>query len=244
MPKANASKTVYSQIESSGHTIRFGFSTKTLGDARKDQTIETLISEEGLRPLSIVRPKQTHGTDILVLDTQPAERWHTVGDYDGLVTTVPGVMLTVVTADCVPIVFYDPRNGVVGVSHQGWKGSLERMAEKMVAAMRDAGADPATMQCYIGPSIGACCYDVPKDRFTTFRDTFFTYYHLFAKKNGETYTLDLAELNVQQLVQAGVSVANIELSGECTSCEHGTFYSYRRDSKDAFGEIVSYVLLD
>jgi hypothetical protein len=86
------------------------------------------------------------------------------------------------------------------------------------------------------------CYDVDKDRYSKFKEEFFSYYHLFAKEKEGKYSLNLNELNVQQLIEAGIGITNISSVEKCTSCEKDDFYSFRRDSKEDFGEMLSYVI--
>lgn len=220
----------------------YGFTTKKNGDARKAENIEDLVKELGIKPETIVRPTQSHGTNISVIDEKVEKRTVEIKDCDGLVTKQKNVLLSVMTADCVSVIFVDMKNGVIGVSHQGWKGSLARMAQKMVDKMVETGAEKGTIQCILGPSIGEECYGVEKERYSQFKNEFFTYYHLFAKEKEGKYSLNLNELNVQQLLEAGIGITNISSVEKCTSCEKEMFFSYRRDSKEDFGEMLSYIL--
>ena len=82
-------------------------------------------------------------------------------DTDGLVTDVPGVLLTSFYADCVPLYFWDPVTGAVGLAHAGWKGTVGAIAEQMVVRMSaEYGSLPRNIHAAIGPSIGECCYEV------------------------------------------------------------------------------------
>lgn len=220
----------------------YGFTTRKQGDARKPETIDALIKELGIKPETVVRPVQSHGTTITVIDEKVDKGTVEIKDCDGLVTKQKNVLLSVMTADCVSIIYVDMKNGIVGVSHQGWKGSLARMAQKMVDRMVEFGAEKSVIQCMLGPSIGEECYDVDKDRYSKFKEEFFSYYHLFAKEKEGKYSLNLNELNVQQLIEAGIGITNISSVEKCTSCEKDDFYSFRRDSKEDFGEMLSYVI--
>lgn len=220
----------------------YGFTTKKNGDARNPEVIETLVKELDINPETIVRPSQTHGTNIVVIDEKAEKGTLELNDCDGVVTKQKNVWLSVMTADCVSVIYVDMKNGVIGVSHQGWKGSLARMAQKMVDKMVEIGAEKSAIQCILGPSIGEECYTVEKDRYSRFKNEFFTYYHLFAKEKDGKYALNLNELNIQQLLETGIGITNISSVEKCTSCEKDMFYSYRRDSKEEFGDMLSYAI--
>jgi YfiH family protein len=220
----------------------YGFTTKKQGDVRKPEVVDALVKELGIKPETIVRPSQSHGTNISVIDEKTEKGTVEIKDCDGLITKEKNVFLSVMTADCVSVIYVDMKNGVIGVSHQGWKGSLARMAQKMVDKMVELGAEKSTIQCILGPSIGEECYTVEKDRFTEFKNEFFSYYHLFAKEKEGNYSLNLNELNVQQLLETGIGITNISSVEKCTSCEKDMFYSYRRDSNEDFGEMLSYII--
>jgi len=222
--------------------IAWGFTTKELGDGREEETMQKLLLQQGIKPITIVRLKQVHGTAIQVVE-EVKEESIILTDVDGVITKIPGIFLTALTADCVPIVFIDTKNKIAGVSHQGWKGSLNRMAIKMVEAMAVAGADKQNIAAYIGPSIGMCCYNVEKDRYLSFKQEFYTYRHLFTKIDDNKYFLNLAELNVQQLLEAGLLWGNVNNLAQCTSCTKEKYYSYRRDNKGDFGEMITYVII-
>lgn len=220
----------------------WGFTTKEHGDGRLDETITKLLEELKIKPKTTVRLEQTHGTKIQFFE-ETKEETVKLPDSDGVITKLNGTFLTVLTADCVPLIFIDRKNKVIGVSHQGWKGSLDRMGQKMVDKMVEAGAEKEAIQVYVGPSIGMCCYNVEKDRYLKFKEEFYTYHHLFTKHDGEKYFLNLAELNVQQLLEAGLGWGNVNNLSKCTSCDAKTFYSYRRDSKEEFGEMIAYIIM-
>lgn len=225
----------------------WGFTTKTDGDGRKDETLEELQKKLKITPTSIIRLNQIHGTNIHTIEKIPefkkGEKQIKLPDTDGVITKLPGIFLTVLTADCVSTVFIDKKNKIIGVSHQGWKGSLANMAKNMVEKMVEAGAEKESIITYVGPSIGMCCYNVEQDRYLQFKDAYYSYHHLFTKVDGEKYFLNLAELNVQQLLEAGLGWGNVTNLAKCTSCNKEEFYSYRRDSKDDFGEMISYAYL-
>lgn len=220
----------------------WGFTTKDLGDGRKEETYTALLEKLKIKPKTIVKLNQVHGTDIKVVEDSTNELL-TLKKTDGVITKVPGVLLSVLTADCVPVIYIDQKNNIIGASHQGWKGSLANMAKTMVEKMVEAGAEKESIIAYIGPSIGACCYNVEKNRYLQFKEEYYSYLHLFTKVENDTYFLNLAELNVQQLLEAGLGWGNVNNISKCTSCNAELSFSYRRDKEKDFGEMIAYVYI-
>ena len=173
---------------------------------------------------------------------------------DGLITRTPGVLLAVMTADCLPVILVDPKHRAVGVFHAGWRGTVARIVEKGIGEMRKYfGTGPADLKAAIGPGIRGCCYQVGqelKDKFesqfgyarelfreTKDRDEIHERYPLLfltARAPGHSELpkkifLDLAEANRRQLLAAGVLGRNICDLGLCTSCHSDRFFSHRAE---------------
>jgi YfiH family protein len=175
---------------------------------------------------------------------------------DGLVTNVPGVLLAIQTADCLPILLVDPEHPAVGAFHAGWRGTLARIVEKGVGRMRkEFGSDPAKLLAAIGPGVGACCYAVGSELRDKFESQFVYAPELFsevydanavhnrypllfltARAPGHSQTigpelhLDLAKANRRQLEDAGVPAANVTDLALCTACDPKLLFSYRAQS--------------
>lgn len=183
----------------------------------------------------VVSPEQVHGTRIARVTAEDAGRGavsyaDAIAGTDALVTNEPSLPLLLCFADCVPILFFDPENGAVGIAHGGWKGTVGRIAAKAVSFMRqEFGTAPEKLIVGIGPSIGACCYAVREDVSAAFREAFPGHEEeLFSQHDGNQH-LDLWAANRIQLMEAGVPFANIETAKTCTSCQHTWFFSYRAD---------------
>jgi len=171
---------------------------------------------------------QTHGDHIAIIDKKQSMGWQdresAVAHCDALVTDQKGVMLGILTADCVPILLYDPKHKVVGAIHAGWKGSVAGITAKCVALMqREFNSNPSEIIAGIAPSIGGCCYEVGSEVAAYFAD-----YEGALRPKGEKYMLDLPEVNRLQLIDAGVPAFQIERSGICTACHEDDFFSYRK----------------
>lgn len=166
---------------------------------------------------------------------------------DALITRKRGVALTMSTADCVPLLFFDPVTEAIGVAHAGWRGTARGIAAATVAALAEQfGSRPADIHVGIGPSIGPCCYEVSTEVQHLFlgRQTFSelpTEEHLrdliaesvvfetVQLPEKESLRLDLWATNRKQLVLAGLSPDHIEMPNVCTSCTKERFFSHRAD---------------
>jgi YfiH family protein len=170
----------------------------------------------------LISLKQIHSDVAQYADGRLAGR---IGEGDALLTDVPGAVVGVRTADCVPILLVDVSKRTVAAVHAGWRGTAQAIVAKAVGALAARfGSDPRDMQAAIGPAIGACCYEVGPEVAGQFKS-------LFPESAGreERAHLDLPEANRRQLLSAGVLPDRIYLSGLCTACLAGEFFSWRRD---------------
>lgn len=189
----------------------------------------------------LVGGDQTHTNVVRVVDASDAG--HNVTkpksffDVDALVTSDPSVALFVTTADCVPILFYDPVKRVVGAAHSGWKGTCNGIAAKVIECMRDEfGTNPADVLVSIGPSICRDCYEVSSDLYEAFSNSGFYSKQevddIFKKKDGTgaaevKYQLDLWKANEYVLLNSGVLREHIETTCLCTCCNPTVLFSHR-----------------
>lgn len=209
---------------------------------------------EGAVPLVAVR--QVHGDAIQVVrkgdGLLESETGRAVLEGDGLLTDVPGVMLGIQVADCVPVLVADTRLRVVGGFHAGWRGTLAGIAAKGVARMGDVyGSRPEDMVAAIGPSIGPCCYSVGEEVRAGFVAEYADGAELFREMPGEheggAMHLDLWEANRRQLVAAGVRAERVTVLRECTACardERGErrYFSHRAEEGKA-GRMMGAILV-
>ena len=219
-----------------------GFGTKALGDGRKIEAIVNFFQINNLRFKKIVIPEQIHSVNIEVFQPKTQENLEKISETDGVITKEGGTVLTVVTADCSPLIFCDKSQGVIGISHQGWRRSVKRMAQKMVEKMIEAGSEIDNIKVAIGLSIGECCYDIENDRYYEFKEEFDGYsdkiFHFFRGK----WHLNLSKLNALLLLEKGVKKENIDYFPFCTKCDKERFFSFRRDKKSEYGEMFSFIV--
>jgi hypothetical protein len=215
----------------SGNTVFAGFGTRKLGDGRDPHIINDYFKDR-----TIVKPKQSHSTTIV--EYKSGDDHSPYGD--GVVTKEKNVLLTIITADCLSILYHDPITKIIGISHQGWKGTLNHLPSLMIEKMIRLGSSPENIQCYFGPAINDCCYEIFGDRLTDFHKEFKSDF-IFRKEN-EKYFLNLYKANYLLLSEFGIKNQNIHYFPFCTSCDSKKFYSYNRDHV-IIGEMMSFILL-
>ena len=145
-----------------------------------------------------------------------------------LITQLPKVCIGVTTADCVPILFFEPIQKVIAVAHAGWRGTCARIAEKTVNILIDKfNCNPSNIRIVIGPSISVEVYEVGKELVESFETAGFETEQIFKNRNNSIF-LDLWKANQLSLEKAGILPKNIEVAGICTFTEHERFFSARR----------------
>lgn len=197
---------------------------------------------------------QTHTTNVRVV-TQ-ADRGKGVTrpkdyrDVDGLVTNVPGLILSTFYADCVPLLFVDPKHGAIGCSHSGWRGTVGEMGRITAETMaRVYGSRPEELVAAIGPSICQDCYEVSGDVAEQFEKLFSQEKYRFVrleeilldKKNGK-YQLDLWKANEAVLLAAGLVKEHISVTDLCT-CHNPDYLFSHRASQGRRGNFGAFIML-
>lgn len=233
--------------------IRHAFSTK-LGEGSRtvhpmdmsfDHDDRTAVTENyqrfckaaGFDYRSLVASSQDHHTFVRVVTS--AEKG--VGIYrekdimsvDGLVTIEPGVTLCTYYADCTPLFFVDTKTRAIGLAHAGWRGTVGRIAQKVIDTMRDSFCtEPSDLICAVGPNISVCCYEVD----STCAEQFYSLglnsdQFVFPKDDGK-FMVDMLECNRQILVSCGVLPENITISDVCTKHNSDLLWSHRATAGD------------
>lgn len=187
-----------------------------------------------VKPEQMVLSFQTHTVNIRRVTGEDAgkgvvrERGYT--DVDGLITDEPGLCLVTLYADCVPLYFLDPVKKAIGLSHSGWKGTVDRMGRRTVEEMsRVFGSDPADILACIGPSICKDCYEIGPEVAEAFHEAFGTEQaaRILQKKDNGKYQLDLWEANRQILIEAGIRAEHLAVTDICTMCNSQWLFSHR-----------------
>jgi len=195
------------------------------------------------KKLHFIVANQTHSSNVKVINRQKTRGWDSIDDVvencDAFICNKKGIMLCILTADCVPILLYDPVKDVVGAVHAGWRGTKENIVQKTILKMgEEFGSDSRDIIAGIAPSIGSCCYEVGKEVAQEF-------FHIpkALNKKRDKYMLDLPYINLHQILNSGVKKENIEMSGICTACHTDIFFSYRKEN-GCSGRFMSIIGLD
>ncbi len=210
---------VKSQILSQIRGVVHGFSNRGFKGSLSD-------AAEMFELSSIATLNQIHSSKVFVI----RDRFKKLEQKgDALVADLKGTGVGVFTADCVPILLADRSASVVAAVHAGWRGTLSQITKATLVEMeRSFGIAPSRICAAIGPSIGACCYEIGEDVASLFMDKFSDCGGYLFRNGDSKYVLDLKEANRYALAMEGVE--DIEIIGICTKCSEG-FHSYRRDGK-------------
>ena len=189
---------------------------------------------------ALVGTYQVHGHDCAVVDTpwRDDDRPHA----DALVTDRPGVLLGILTADCVPVLFADRQAGVVGAAHAGWKGALAGITDATVAAMLAKGASIARITAAVGPCIAAASYEVDAVFVDRFLNDDPANDHFFRDGRAGHAQFDIAAYVAARIAATGV--ARVEILGDDTYARDADYFSYRRAchrGENGYGRQISLI---
>lgn len=232
----------------------YGGNTLNLGLTQHDAATnvganrELFLQALGAKGWPLVEVKQIHSAIVQRVDGPTREP----ATGDGLITSTPGLLLAIKTADCVPVLVADVKQRAVGAFHAGWRGTVSRIVEKGIGEMRRSfGSVPRDLRAAIGPCIHACCYEVGDEVIAEFESQFsyagelfqevfdsnslhVRYPMLFLNQrppgHGDAASkphLDLVEANCRQLQDAGLRSEHISVVGGCTSCDTTRYFSHR-----------------
>ena len=173
--------------------------------------------------------RQVHRDDIRVCTEEDRQTLppNTPYEADGLITKVEGLPLLIFTADCTPVLLYDPVCRAVGAVHAGWRGTVLDIVGKAVRKMQtEFGCKAGDIRAAIGPCISQCCFETGEEVYTALFDLLGEKTDEFAvKKPMGKYMIDLKGVNAYLLKAAGVG--SVEISPECTKCKHEKYWSHR-----------------
>ena len=216
---------------SKGYLASMNIGTRR-GDARENvlENYEILGNALGFDPRKSVHTKQTHTDVVRVADES---LWGAglyapeLADCDALITNTPGTALVVFTADCTPVLLYDPVTGAVGAVHAGWRGTAANIVDKTVAAMTaHFGCLPENIRAAIGPNIGKCCFETDRDVPDAISALLGAESAPYITQKGDKFFVDLKGVNACLLEKAGVS--SVDISDHCTACDPDLYWSHRR----------------
>ena len=212
----------------------------------------------------IVSLRQFHSNLLVIADKADVKR-ERPRKADGVISSVPGLLMAIQTADCIPVLVADRRQKVVAAFHAGWRGTVKRIVELGVGRMRlEFGCKPEDLVAAIGPGATQCCYAVGEELLSEFESQFSYARELFREvfdsdpvrtkypmlfltqrapghsPIGPQLHLDLIEANRRQLLDAGVRPSTISTTGGCTNCHTDMFFSHRA-SRGHAGRMMSVI---
>jgi YfiH family protein len=217
---------------------------------RRENVLENrrcFLSALGVDDLTLVTLSQIHSDVVQLFEAPPPGTCR----GDASITNRPGLLLSVQTADCVPVLLVDPQKRAIAAIHAGWRGTLQRIVTKAIGRMQmQFGTESANLLAAIGPSIGGCCYEVGTEVASQFKSQFPNASAWFDElRTGDepnplqwlnmappghqpppkNVLLDLRKANSDQLLEAGVLSSNILVSDLCTACRRDLLFSYRKE---------------
>jgi polyphenol oxidase len=195
----------------------------------------------GVAPDRLLSVRQTHSATVV---RAGPEGWRERPEADGAVTDIPGIALSVLTADCAPVLLHDPAAGVIGVAHAGWRGALDGVLEATLEAMEAVGARRADICAGIGPTISQRAYEVGPEFLERFLDEDPEHGRFFANGQGDRYLFDLPGFVLSRLRAAGIGDA--AWIGECTYSNPDRYFSFRRTTHRGevdYGRLISAIAL-
>lgn len=225
----------------------------TRGDKKEnvDENYKIIAGILGCEMHDFVLSHQTHTTNVRVVTEEDRGKGiikeRDYEDVDGMITNVPGIVLSTFYADCVPLYFLDPVKKAIGLSHSGWRGTVNKMGKLTVEKMtREYGCNPKDIIAVIGPSICVDCYEVSMDVAQEFKVAFGNADNLdkiVISKSDEKAMLDLWQANLAVLLEAGIPAGNISLPDVCTACNKEILFSHRA-SNGKRGNLGAFLVLN
>lgn len=185
----------------------------------------------GLSESDICRSFQNHSVNVEIVNNEQKGTGISKDPFahgvDGLVTVEKRMILSIRTADCVPILLYDYKNKIISAVHAGWRGTLGRITTNAIEKMIQLGSQTENIITAIGPCVGKCCYEVGKEVYRSFIDSDKIFESCFIRKKDKLF-FDLTRANELILIKSGIKENNISSSYLCTYCNENDFFSHRR----------------
>lgn len=217
--------------------ISHGYSCLADGDMRQLPPVDMFAQKISVTT-PVFFPKQVHGNTI------------TVNPRDYTTILADGVLIQrgesavksigVLSADCTPVLFADIHGSCIGAVHAGWKGTHSNIVRAMISKITESSVPLGDIRVGIGPHIGSCCYTVPLSRIQILKDVY-PNTREYAYTHTGIWHLDIGKIIVSQLLEIGIQKQQIDTGIFCTSCQSDQYYSYRKNTKEEFGEMAAII---
>ena len=210
-------------------------------DAREAVLRNRDLARDALLPgAQLVTVRQVHSPDVVTVTAAIGEQDRPAGD--AMVTDRPGLILGILTADCVPVLFADPDAGVVGAAHAGWKGALSGVTDRTIQEMEKLGAQAGRIRAAIGPCIARASYEVTEPFMRAFEDQDPENGRFFSAGREGHCQFDIAAYVAARLAASGIG--RVEMLDEDSYSQPERFYSYRRSchrGEASYGRQISMI---
>ncbi|HEX5623255.1 MAG TPA: peptidoglycan editing factor PgeF [Sulfuricurvum sp.] len=249
-------KTIASKLLSANTCVTAHFTTRHGGVSMAPFNFSNLAFHVGDNPVSVVQNhqllaqkigynltdlihmRQIHSDRVLIADE--TMNFKTPPECDALISNRFDVPLMVMSADCTPILIFDPIHNAIGAIHAGRAGALNAILPKTLSSMhRHYGTSADDVQIILGPSIHGCCYEINEAIALEVKSQ--GYGEALRREENQVF-LDVNTILLLQLKESGVSAERIEVIDECTACNSGDYFSYRADTQHT-GRIAGVILL-
>ncbi|MBP1737163.1 MAG: hypothetical protein H6Q60_1044 [Oscillospiraceae bacterium] len=216
-------------------SMNLGFSR---GDdlSRVQENYRRFLDAIGYQDDRIIMNRQTHGNIIRLITSADGSRGLSppTEEGDGLITDVPGMLLVVFTADCIPILLYDPERRVVAAVHAGWRGTAAGIVSHAVERMTSVfGCHPEQILAAIGPGIGQCHFETHEDVPNALTEALgASVFPFIQTRPAGKFNVDLKGINADLLERAGLWKSHIAVSDVCTACHPDQYWSHRVHGTD------------
>jgi len=222
-----------------------GFTSKKDGDfsskVLKRLTIKKLLQRIDLPQNSFKDfyfMEQVHSTVIKQLVIKQLRDDNFIRGADGLVTNQKGILLLIKTADCLPVLIFDPKRQVIGAVHSGWRGTVGKITLKAILKMASQfGCQPKDLQVGVGPCAHKCCFKHDKKAFVQHLPEWKGFY----RRRGDCYYIDLVGKLKSDLINVGIKPQNIEIVPICTICNKNFFSYSRTKGKEKEKRFITYI---
>ena len=214
-------------------------------DDRRENVLKNLelVSKKiGCKKESLITLNQKHSDQVIYFKNERSVKNKLTGD--AIVSEVKNIGISILTADCAPVLFYDPNKKIIGCAHSGWKGALNGIIKNTVKKFNELNSNNNDLIAVVGPCINKDNYKVQIDFFKKFVDRDKINENFFQKINGEQYNFDLRSFINKELTNLNIKkIENIEMD---TFSQRELFYSYRRsrlNREQDYGRCISVILM-
>jgi len=199
-------------------------------DKKFEKNRKNFFKKIGIDYYDVISACLIHGANVKHIKSNKQK---IIPKTDALVSREKNTFLSVTSADCIPILFYDPRAKIVGIAHAGWRGVVGKIAEKTIEKIVKLGGSAKNIRVAMGPGINKCHFDIGKN----IGKKFIPYKELIEKRD-DKYFVELKEIIKKQLLHSGITEKNIENKNDCTFCNSKKYFSFRKEQEKNVGLMI------